>query len=81
LAKEIDLVITSIDGSENIQDKICGKGVFQKKLKALEILAKNKIKTVVVSVISNENINNLDEILRIVSIWTLLGCAAANNSS
>lgn len=67
--KNIDLVTISIDGPEEIQDKIRGKGVFKKDIEALEILAKNKIKTVVFSVITNENIDKLKEILELAEYY------------
>ena len=67
--KHLDLVITSIDGNEKIQDKIRGKGVFQKNIRALEVLAEHNIKTVVVSVITNENIESLNEIFDIVKYF------------
>lgn len=69
--KDIDLVITSIDGPEGVQDKIRGKGVYKKNVEALDVLAKNKIKTVVVSVITNENIDKLGEVLRLVEFYGL----------
>jgi MoaA/NifB/PqqE/SkfB family radical SAM enzyme len=67
--KNLDLVITSIDGPEPVQDKIRGKGVFEKNIKALEVLAEKSIPTVVVSVITNENVECLKSILDVVEYY------------
>jgi MoaA/NifB/PqqE/SkfB family radical SAM enzyme len=64
--KNVDLIITSIDGPQAVQDAIRGPGAFDKNMKALEVLAGHGIKTVVVSVLSSENIDSLDEILKCV---------------
>lgn len=67
--KDLDLVTISIDGHKEIQDKIRGNGIFEKNVEALEILAKNKIKTVVFSVITNENIDRLNEVLELAESY------------
>ncbi|MDD5085749.1 MAG: radical SAM protein [Candidatus Omnitrophica bacterium] len=67
--KKLDLVVTSIDGPEDVQDKIRGKGIFKKNIEALDVLARNKIKTVIVTTISNENIDKLDEVLKLAQLY------------
>jgi MoaA/NifB/PqqE/SkfB family radical SAM enzyme len=63
--KDIDLVLISIDGPEEIHDNIRGKGNFQKTIEGLKILQKNKIPTFIVTVIHKNNINHLKEVTEI----------------
>jgi len=67
--RNLNLVATSIDGPEEVQDKIRGKGAYKKNIKALEVLAKNNIRTVIVSVITKENINHLEHVLDLAEYY------------
>lgn len=63
--KNLDLILTSIDGPEKIHDSIRGEGNFQKTINGLKLLQKNKIPTFIVTVIHKDNINHLKDIIEI----------------
>lgn len=64
--KNLDLVLTSIDGPEKIHDAIRGEGNFKRTIEGLKLLKKNKIPAFVVTVIHKNNIEHLGEICDLV---------------
>lgn len=70
--KDLDLILVSIDGPEEIHDKIRGKGCFSKALRGMDILKKNNKKFLIVTVINKENIAYLGEVLEIAEYYNCL---------
>ncbi len=63
--KNINLVLTSLDGPEEIHDSIRGAGNFKKTLEGLAALREKKIPVFLVTVIHKGNIDRLNEVAAI----------------
>lgn len=61
LKDEFKHIYVSVDGVREVHDKIRGEGVFDTVSKNLKMLKGTKAKITIMSVISNDNINNLEE--------------------
>jgi|SRR3989338_5220545 len=64
--KNIDLILVSLDGPKEVHDKIRGTGAYKKVIEALKILNKNKVRTLIMTVISKENLDHMEHLLSIV---------------
>lgn len=64
--KNIDMVIISMDGPEEIHDKERGKGSYKRVIESLELLKKNNVRVMINTVITKYNIEYLENILNIV---------------
>ncbi len=65
--KRLDLIQLSVDGPKEIQDKLRGIGTYEKNISALEILRKLQIKTTILVLITKDNINHLDCLIRLAN--------------
>lgn len=70
----LDLILVSIDGPQDIHNKIRGENAFERTLRGIEILQRNNKKFIIVTVINKDNIAYLGEILKIAEYYN---CACA----
>lgn len=63
---DFDRVFVSIDGPEEVQDLVRGKGVFKKNIETFNILQRKRIPIVIVSVISSLSASFLQDTLNLV---------------
>jgi len=73
--KNVDYITVSLDGPEEVNDKIRGKGVFRKAMEGIKEVRKHNKKVVINTVLSKENLkNNLAGLKEIVRLSLKLGC-------
>lgn len=61
--RDLDLILLSIDGPQAIHNKIRGENAFERTIRGIEALERNNKKFIIVSVINQDNIPYLGEIL------------------
>lgn len=63
--KNVDIVMLSLDGEEEVHDSLRGEGSFKQTMKAIDSLKKNSIKFWTTTVLNRMNLNSIDYILRL----------------
>lgn len=61
----------SLEGTKKTHESIRGKGNFQETIEAIELLESNGIKTIVNTTLSNQNINDIIPLIKILSRTSL----------
>ena len=67
LKDKIDLVVLSLDGNEKRHDELRGQGSFKAVMKAADIAVKNGLRVLFFTCLIDENINDLELVLRVAS--------------
>lgn len=67
--KDLDLILISIDGPEQVHDKIRKKDSFKKTLKGLDTIRCKKKNVIIATVLNNENIPYLNDIIKIAEYY------------
>ena len=67
--RDLDLISVSIDGPEAIHNKIRGETAYQRTITGIETLQRNNKKFIIVSVINQDNLLYLGEILKIAEYY------------
>ena len=69
--KNVDLVLVSIDGPENVHDSVRGEGTYRRVIKAIEALRGLGINVFIVTVLNKNNLDCLESVLRVAEKY---GC-------
>lgn len=62
--QNLDILVVSIDGPEDVHDKVRGKGSFKKAFNGIQVAVK-KLPVWTITVLSKENLNCVDDILNL----------------
>lgn len=65
--KQLDFVQISLEGPKEIQDRLCGIGIYDKIIAALNTLEKLRIKTAIMVLILKDNLNHLDFLIKLAT--------------
>ena len=79
--RKLDYIVLSLDGPKEDNDKLRGRGSFEKIFEGLKIAKKNNIDTIINTVISRANTsNNFKGIKFILDLSEKLGCKVSFSS-
>ena len=70
--KKIDILTLSLDGPEEIQDKLRAKGSYKKVIEAIKTAKNNNINVSLTTVVSKLNLGHLEDILKIAEKYDIL---------
>ena len=70
--KKIDILTLSLDGPEEIQDKLRAKGSYKKVIGAIKTAKNNNINVSLTTVVSKLNLGHLEDILKIAEKYDIL---------
>jgi len=70
--KNIDSLTLSLDGAEEIQDKLRAKGSYKKVIEAIKTAKKNDINVSLTTVVSKLNLSYLEDILKIAKKYDIV---------
>ncbi len=65
MLKNVDVVLLSLDGEEQIHDELRGKGSFRNAMSAIKVLRENRITFWINTVLTRKNLSSLDFILEL----------------
>jgi MoaA/NifB/PqqE/SkfB family radical SAM enzyme len=65
--RKLDFIQISLEGPQDIHDRMCGQGTYNRVIEALNLLKKMNIRTNILTLIAQDNIDYLDYLIEFVN--------------